>query len=160
MLCTNAINTSNTIRTQTGAGHYNCVEYYAILVILALLLSEIGRQLVELLCFSGDLPLTDIFLIMCIYWRINWWWWWWWPLRNDLFSVEWDVKRCSICLYLSKLTAHFLLLVAAIATVIAAIAAPCVRNARPTWPRTARKLVSFALRRRCQQRHTSRRPIY
>ena len=32
---------------------------------------NIGRQLVELLCFSGDLPLTDIFLIMCIYWRIN-----------------------------------------------------------------------------------------
>jgi len=30
-----------------------------------------GRQPVELLCFSGDLPLTDIFLIMCIYWRIN-----------------------------------------------------------------------------------------
>ena len=39
----------------------------------------IGRQPVELLCFSGGLPLHGICLHFDMkIWQINWWWWWWW----------------------------------------------------------------------------------
>ena len=56
-----------------------CIIYASLLLFTYKILKKcvagikvnIGRQLVELLCFSGDLPLTDIFLIMCIYWLIN-----------------------------------------------------------------------------------------